>query len=215
MVTGIEGNPWIRMWVEPRQTIRQIVNINPRSGFFFLSSAYGFPIALNLAQSLSLAGGVPLWAIIVGAVLCCPFLGMIGISISSWLLKVTGKWIGGEGTFLSVRAAVAWSNVPSFVNVLSWIALLAVFGSQSLRREFSDSQFLGYQSGVVFLVFLVQTVTSIWSFILLLRGLQEVQRFSIWRAFLNIVIPFVIVVCAVWVASLIVGGANPSVKTGI
>ena len=106
--------------------------------------------------------------------------------------------LGGKGSFQTVRAAVAWSNVPNFVTVLMWVVLLMVFGAQVFNRNFSEMQFVGYRAGILFLVMLVESIVSIWGFIILLSTLREVQGFSIWKAILNVVIPFVAVVAVIW-----------------
>ena len=205
-------NPWLQIWIEPRATIRSIVATNPKFRFTTLSAIYGFPIALNFAQNTSLANTLPIWAIILASLILCPFIGMIGISICAWLLKFTGRWIGGRGAFTSVRAAVAWSNVPSAVSILMWFVLLGVFGRQVFQKEFAETAFVGYQAGVVFLVFLIQTVVSIWGFILLLKTLGEVQGFSAWKALLNVIIPFVLIVAIVWVGAWLLSGAHQSMN---
>lgn len=212
MAKSVEGNPWLRIWVEPRETVRSIVNANPKYGFVILSAAYGFPIALNMAQSLSLASTIPIWAILLGVLIVCTFFGMIGIAISTWLLKLTGAWIGGKGSYQTVRTAVTWSNVPSIVTSLMWILLMVFFGSAVFHRDFADMSFVGYEAGIVFVVFLIQTVVSIWGFIILLKGLAEVQGFSTWKALFNIIIPFVIIVALVWLMAWVMGGMNQAIK---
>ena len=203
MASKVEGNPWLSIWTEPRKTIRSIVNKDPKFGFILLSAVYGLPMALNLAQSFYLTSTIPLWAVIVSALILCIFLGVIGISISAWVLQVTGRWIGGKGNFQTIRAAVAWSNVPNFVTVLMWIALIGIFGGQVFSPGFTESHFIGFQAGAVFLIFLIQSVISVWGFIILLNTLGEVQGFSAWKALLNVIIPVVIIV-AIW---LLVGWA--------
>lgn len=198
MAKNIEGNPWLDIWTKPKKTIRAIVNTDPKYGFVLLSAIYGLPLAFNVAQSLAFTPDVPLWAILAGSVILCTFLGMIGISVSAWLLKVTGRWIGGKGNFQSVRAAVAWSNVPNFVTVLVWIVLLAVFGGRVFTSTFAETQFIGYQAGILFLGMLVETVVSVWGFVILLNTLAEVHEFSVWRAILNVIIPFIAIVAIVW-----------------
>ena len=99
---------------------------------------------------------------------------------------------------MGLRAAVAWSNVPSIVTLGMWALLLAVFGSQVFDKEFVQTQFIGYQAGILFLVMLVEMVVSIWGFVILLNTLAEIQKFSIWRALLNVVIPFVGVIALIW-----------------
>lgn len=198
MAKKAEGNPWLSIWTEPRQTIGSIVKTDPKFRFVLLSAIYGLPMALNLAQNFSLGAKVPIWAILIGSLIVCTVLGMIGISISTWLLHVTGRWIGGKGSFQTIRTAVTWSNVPNIVTLLMWGVLLGIFGGAVFNKQFSETHFIGFQAGIVFIVFLIQAVISIWGFIILLQGLGEVQGFSAWKALLNVLIPFVIVVAIIW-----------------
>lgn len=202
------GNPWLSIWTEPRKTIRSIVASNPKFGFLLLSAVYGLPLAFNLVQSFALSAVIPLWAIIIGSLVVCTFLGVIGISIAAWLLQITGRLLGGKGNFMTIRAAVAWSNVPNFVTVAMWIVLLGMFGGQVFNRDFSEMHFVGYQAGTLFLVMLIETIVSVWGFIILLNALAEVQGFSIWKALLNVIIPFVAVVAILWVIGWAFQGAG-------
>ena len=204
----VSGNPWLSIWTEPRGTIRGIIDTNPKYGFLLLSAVYGLPIAFNIAQSLSFGTAIPLWTILIAALISCIFIGVLGISISAWILLVTGRWIQGKGSFQTIRAAVAWSQVPNFVTIIMWAVLFGVFTSQVFSKGFSETQFIGFEAGIVFIVFLVQTIISIWSFIILLKTLGEVQGFSAWKALLNILIPFIIVLAIIWLVGWAMSGTN-------
>lgn len=206
-------NPWISIWLEPKATIRAITNFDPKYRFILLSAIYGLPMVLNFAQNSSLIESLPLWAILIASLVLCPFIGALGITISSLLLSWTGKWIGGKGDFLRVRSAVAWSSVPNVGTVALWIVLVGVFGSQVFFSGFSDMPFVGYQAGVIFIVFLIESILSIWGFILLLNTLSEVQKFSVWKALLNVVIPVVLVIAAIWVVGWIISGTSAIIKS--
>jgi hypothetical protein len=206
------GNPWLDIWLEPRATIRQIVNFDPKFRFILLSWIYGLPVILNFAQNSSLIETLPLWAILAAALIVSPFIGALGITVGALLLTWTGKWIGGKATFNQVRASVAWSNVPNLVTIALWVVLLGVFGSQVFSSGFSDAAFVGYQAGVIFIVFLVESIATIWGFIILLHTLGEVQGFSAWKALLNVVIPLVIVVAAIWLVGWVMWGAHAIIK---
>ena len=212
MAGKLNVNPWLDIWLEPRATIRAIVNYNPKYRFILLSTIYGLPMALNFAQSSSLIESLPLWAILVAALVISPFIGALGSTVSSLLLTWTGKWIGGKSNYDRVRSAVAWSNVPNTVTLILWVVLMVVFGNQVFSRGFSDTAFMGYEAGVVFIVFLVESIVSIWGFIILLKTLGEVQGFSAWKALLNVVIPLVIVVAAIWLVGWIIWGTSAIVK---
>lgn len=191
-------NPWKRIWLEPTATIRAIVQFDPKYQFILLAAIYGVPMALNFAQNSSLIESLPLWAILVGALLIAPFIGALGITLSSLLLLWTGRWIGGTGRFETVRAAVAWSNVPNLVSIALWVVLVGVFGSQVFFARFAETIFVGYQAGVIFLVFLAESIASIWGIVLLLKMLAEVQGFSVWKALLNVAIPLALIALLMW-----------------
>jgi hypothetical protein len=192
-------NPWLKIWVQPRDTIRAIVKTNSKKYFALLSAFYGFPMLLQFSKNLSLGETLPSYAILIVALVLSTFAGMLGITIISWLVHWTGKWIGGEGNFDKIRAAVAWSNVPNAVNGLIWLAMIALFGERLFTRGFGEEAFVGTELQIVFFAFLAQVILAVWAFVILLKTVGEVQGFSAWKALLNILIPFFVVVIALWV----------------
>ncbi len=212
MAGKLSVNPWIDIWLKPRATIRAIVNFDPKYRFILLSAIYGLPMALNFAQNASLIESIPLWAILLACLVVCPFIGALGITICSLLLTWTGRWVGGKGKYDGIRAAVTWSNVPNVVTIALWVVLVVVFGNQVFSHGFAESLFVGYQAGVVFVVFLVESIISIWGFIILLKALGEVQGFSAWKALLNVIIPLVLVIAAIWLVGWVIWGTGAIVK---
>ncbi len=192
-------NPWFSIWWEPRRTLRTLVQLNPKQQMGWLCFLYGLPMALNFAQSYSFIEVLPLWAILFSTLIIAPFIGMVGLSLTAWLLQWTGKLIGGQGDFHNIRCAVAWSNVPNICTIMMWVVLFSVFGSEVLQRDFADGTFSGYQAGILFLIFVIESVASIWGFVILLQGLSEVQNFSVWKALLNIAIPIVGLFALLWI----------------
>jgi hypothetical protein len=203
MPDKLSVNPWLEIWVKPRETIRAIVQYNPKYLFWLLSWIYGFPALLQFAQNASLGESLSLLPILLGTFIVAPFIGMLGITIISGLLYWTGQWIGGKASYNYVRAAVTWSNVPNLVNVAIWIVLATTFGGGLFMRSFGESSFLGYQQVVVFFAFLIQVIVAVWGFIIGLKTLGEVQGFSAWKALLNVLIPFFMVVIGLWILTSI------------
>ena len=194
----VRGNPWLRMWVKPRETIRGIVTKDPDFRLYHLAAIYGFPMLLQFAQSLSLATTYSFWAILIASMLLSIVAGMLGFTISSALVHWIGKWLGGVGSFREIRAAIAWSSVPNVAVIVLWIILMGLFGGGLFYKEFPEMALTGWLYGVTSLIFVLMTVLSVWSFILLITGVSEVQKFSVWRGIVNIILPFVIVSIALW-----------------
>ena len=197
-------NPWTGMWIRPRETIRQIVETNPGYMYPLLCFIYGFPMALQLAQSFSLGDRFHATGIVIVCLILAIVLGGVMISITAALFKWTGKWIGGEGTYQQIRSAVAWSNMPRAVNIVIWLANLAVFGSKLFRNDFLETPFVGNELAFIFFTAFIQLVVGVWAFIIMLKALGEVQGFSAWKALLNIVIPAVLIFIAMMILSLLI-----------
>jgi hypothetical protein len=196
-------NPWLKIWVSPRETIRAIVKFNPKHLFYLLAAIYGFTMLLQLAQDFSLGLQMSLAWILGGALVLSWGLGAFVFNIFAALLCWTGRWVGGQGSFVNIKAAVAWAYVPSLVNAIVWLAMLGVFGPHVFISTFADTVFIGYQLPVVFFGFLAQIIASVWGFFIGLQTLAEVQGFSVWKALLNILIPFFMLLATFWFVSWI------------
>lgn len=202
-------NPWLDIWIRPRETIRAIVKFNPAYLFYLIAAIYGFPTGLQFAVNLALGEQFPLWAIVAGAAILSVGIGYISLSIISGLLLWTGQWIGAKGSYQNIRAAVTWSNAPTVVNIVIWVVMIWMFGAGLFMRGFDNTAIMGAQAGIVFIAMIAQTVTAVWSFIILLKALGEVQGFSAWKALLNVLIPTFMVAIGTWlVISLVFFAMN-------
>jgi hypothetical protein len=184
----MNDNPWKTVWTEPRATISAVVAQNPDRCLWWLAAIYGFSSVLNMSQTLLLGyrihwAGVVLLAIVLG-----PLVGFLNFTVWSWVVHFTGKWLRGVGTFKAVRAAYSWSMVPMIVNIPLWLALIGIFG-QRLFMEFNETMMLtDLQVGFLFGVFLIRIATAVWSIVIYLNGLAQVQQFTILRAIGNVLI---------------------------
>ena len=198
MDNKLDVNPWLSMWVRPRATIQAIGECNVRFRYLTLCFFYGFPLMLQLAQSMALGISYSFFGILLGCLFLAPFLGMLGLSVSAALLYIVGRWLGGKASFLSVRSAIAWSNVTNIVTTLLWIPLLVMFSSILFTDAFISAPFTTLESGFVTALFIGQLVLSLWSLFLLIQSLAQVQNFSSWRSFANIFVSFVMSLVILW-----------------
>lgn len=191
------------MWVAPRETIREIIQVDPKYRLYLLAGVYGFAAILHIAQSFSLGAHLPWGTILLGALVFSVFVGLIGFGIVGKLLQWTGGWIGGKASFQQIRAALAWANVTNVVNILMWFVLIGGFGGFVFFESFAQSNFIGPALWVAGIAFLVQSITAVWGFVILLKALGEVQGFSAWKGLLNVIIVFALVAIISWVLAWI------------
>jgi hypothetical protein len=206
-------NPWLSMWTEPTKTIRQIVAANPARQLLLVSVLGGVATMLNRAMNRPVGDLLPLSTILAAVLLMGAVVGIAKVYVYAWLLQRTGRYVGGKGTQPELRAAVAWSAVPLIWGLILWIPAIALYG----REWFSATQPAMAQNPMLPLLFiLVSLVLSLWSLILTLRTIAEVQRVTLWKAALNGLLAGVIIAVITLVLGFLFGIAFfHGVKTGM
>jgi hypothetical protein len=201
MTPGAEviGHPWATIWTRPRATIRRIVETDVGYQVTSLAILSGALIWLERRWSNpSPAPAFPMlvvMAVIVGAIL-----GVIELYVNGALLKWAGSALGGVGSYAEVRAALAWSRVPVIVAVaIGILAILLGTDGPMLdeNREITNS-------GASLL--LLHGFLVLWGFVVMLKCVGEVHRFSAWRALGSIVLIIVAIVLLLAAVIIVFGG---------
>lgn len=202
-------SPWLTMWTKPRETMRRIIYYDPKRDVHLLAAFHGLVIALMAVLYIFLGltllsnlyyeipgfmegnpGSLPSMsfsalAIAIGiCVIVGPIAGLINLYLYGWLLRVTGRWLGGTAYPVEVRAALAWSAVPRL-----WGAILLVLQLALIVYVLYANAIPSYIPTATLLVtlgilLLIQFTISVWWFIVLLKCLGEVHGFSAWKALL-------------------------------
>ena len=206
----IEENPWLAMWVRPRATIRAIVEQDPKRSLWLLAFIYGFTSLLNGFQSFPIAlqfGVIPMLLI---AVIFAPFWGYAIFSMWSYVVIWVGRLFKGQATFEQGRAAFAWAAVPLIANIPLWVLLVLFFGDFLFFGAQDQIMIAGPAVLLLFLILIGKLVFAIWSIVIYLQALAEVQQFSVLRAIGNVILASLcigIAVTILWTAAAIIFNA--------
>ena len=181
------------MWLHPRVTIRGILSHDATYLVLPLAAVGGISQALNRLAQKNAADTLSFPVILLMACALGPLGGIVGLYVGSALVRVAGRWIGGDASAEEIRAAFAWGAVPTLWGAVLWIPVLALTGSALFASEFPETlgTTLLLSAGALMIV---QLVTAIWGFITALHCLGEVQGFSAWRALGNIILAGAIVI---------------------
>lgn len=201
------GIPWITIWTRPRATIRRIVDVDPRYQVVFLAGLAGALSGLESAWSrppTSAAPGIGSWPILVVlSVVIGGILGVIGLYINGVLLKWSGEMLGGSATYGEVRAALAWGQVPAIVAMAAG-TISILLGAGAPLTALAGGSLRGTSLGST----LFNAVLGLWSFVITLKCLGEVHRFSAWRALGAMAVVLLAVFVIALGVLLIVSGAG-------
>lgn len=191
---AVLDNPWIAIWMSPRETIRKIVDRDPTYHVMLLAALAGALAMLNSALAAAfgeaspmlparLVPYLPIWTLV------SPFVGAAagigGLYAGAFVFEWAGRALGGVADSRAVRAAIAWAEVPQVCFGAATMAVLMVIGvGQALSPSLPPADpaaaaaaAKGFTAGRG-----IAAIISLWSFIVFLHCLGEVHGFSTWRA---------------------------------
>jgi hypothetical protein len=169
--------PWLEMCMKPRSSIRGIVEVNPKVGFWALSSVYGIASSFFFAHFYSLGFSHSFLSIFLSMIAVGPLLGSFFILLDAWLLQKTGSLLGGSAQFSHCRAVLAWSKAPYLISLGLWLLIFSQDPNTAFLYIASETSALS--------VALVTFSVYIWSLFLLVQMLRDIQLFSFLRAVVN------------------------------
>ena len=154
-------------------------------------------LAPELPLSATLA--VITLALIASALFCVMLLYLF-----STIVTLAGRWLGGEGTFADVRAAMAWGLAP-----IIWAAFIripvAVYAARLVPKTLESGpavmDFIA-KGGLIFaaVVGAFEVVLYLWMAYVASHTIGEAMHFSVWKGLATIAIacvtPIVITVAA-------------------
>jgi hypothetical protein len=177
-------NPWISMWNQPRSTIRAIVHSKPSYGVCYLATVYALQSFFFYANWWSLGLNARYHLFMTLGVILSPFFGVIWLYFVGIIFYLSGRLLKGTAPSSHLRAAVAWSTLPYSITLLMWLFLIFV-GPESVFIQ---------DAGVPSSIFVncIAMIVGIWSIVLLIQSIREIQQFSVGRTIINVLLSWVL-----------------------
>ena len=203
------GNHFGSIWLHPRRTIRAIVAENPNQQVTLLSCLSGIAQTLDRAATRDGGEEFPLAWVLVASLLLGPLFGLIGVRISTFLVHISGRWIGGQASRRNLLAALAWAYVPQVATLPLWLLAIAIFREELFRDVTPRLEASLVLLGIMLAFGVVQAVAGIWSLVISCNTIAEVQGFrSAWAGLGNIflaglllIVPLIVIVFLVVVVA--------------
>ena len=174
---GIAPNPFLSIWTKPRATIRRIVSTDCSARVLPLAMADGVTQTLARTSQLNLGDRIPPSAILAMVIFLGPLAGISILYLKSWFLALSGRLLKGRATARELRAALAWSAVPSLAMFPLLFIDMALIGTEMFMSE-SPTLNTNPSFGTILQVSQVAAlILGIWSFLILASAVGEVQGF--------------------------------------
>lgn len=196
-------SPWFSIWLQPRLTMRRIASGDPDELVILLVSFGGFSEVLANASRFNLGDQISIPLIFALAVFAGPVIGITGMFIATLLLHWTGKWLDGKSSFAMIRAAIAWSFVPVIFFSVLWIPQYILLGDVLFE---SRVVIYGSKAHIIIVALNVfRLVIVVWSIVIFLGCLNEVQKFPVWKSIINCILATIIFGIGVLFIAAVIG----------
>jgi hypothetical protein len=203
-------NPWASIWTRPRETVRYLLETDPERMVLVLAALGGVSQLLDQAATRNAGDHIPAITLILLAILLGPALGLFSLFLGSILVGWTGRWMGGAGSARQLRTAIAWANVPLVASLLLWIPLMLGVGEEMFTSYTPRLEASPVLALMVLLLGVVGIVLAIWSLVILLKGVGEVQGFSAWKALGNVLLAFLVVLVPIVLMAVVAAIVLPA-----
>ena len=185
-----------KIWSSPRLVFRYL-NENHYDKFtlilFILSGiivGFGRAFIQTIGDSTSLIG------ILALSILFGGLFGWIIYYIFTELISWTGKWLKGKGNRRSLFRVTAHAMIPAITALFILILQMVLFGNKLFQSDFNIYSY-GTTSKILFFITVsLEFALGLWSLVLLLIGVSEVQKFSIGKAIFNLILSALILLLA-------------------
>jgi len=177
-------NPWLTMWSQPKATVRALVNSKPSFGVFYLAAVYVLQSFFFYFNWWSLGLKSEYYTLFLAGVVLSPIVGFVWLYYLGLVFRITGRLLHGEAECSHLRTAIAWSKIPYSINVLMWFILILMNPEQVFVQD-------GEGPSSIFVNF-IALILGIWSLVLLIQSISEVQQFSIGRSIANVVLAWIL-----------------------
>lgn len=183
-----EDDIFKKIWTSPRAVFSYLEDNKYNKYVPVLLMLIGVMRAIDKAVERDLGDKLPLIAVLALCVFAGGVLGWIMIYLYGALVAWTGKLLKGVADTRSVVRVLAYGMVPTVCTLFVIIPQIAVFGNAMFRDNgsaFIDGFFanLLFYGGAA-----IEVVLGVWSIIIIVIGISEVQKLSISKTILNVLL---------------------------
>lgn len=191
-------NVFREIWLSPRRTFSFIIETHYEKYFSLLLILYGIQKTLDRAVTKSMGDNLPLISVLLFCIFLGGALGWIFFYLYAAMISWTGTFIGGTADTRSVLRIMSYASIPSICGLVVIVIQVALYGN----AIFQSDKLIAFdtQSGrYLFLaMYAVELFLSVWSLVLCVVGIAQLQKFPVWKAILNFLMPFLALMICVW-----------------
>jgi hypothetical protein len=172
------------IWIRPQQTVAFMAKNASTEWLWVLIAAGGISRVLErialVPGLLKLDIGMLTAFVIVSGLIAGLFVVFVVARVVYWVLRR----LGGVGSWVSTRTAVAWALAPGLPSAALWGIMLASYGISALTPA-SAPQSDDVHSLILTVDYAVLFCLTLWSLLLEIICLADVHKLPVWKVVLT------------------------------
>lgn len=164
----------------PRATIRFCLMFKPLLYFFIIGIVGVFSSQLIGFVQTTYQFAFTLGDVVASSMMMSVIVFTLSTLLMAWIVNIVGKGFGGKGNFKQMFRALCLTNIPYI-----WILPVLLFWMQLSPESYFEMPGFELTIGDHIMMFigpLLIILASAWVIFLILKAVQEVHRFSFWKA---------------------------------
>lgn len=196
------------IWTSPRQVFKYINDNHYDKYVTILLLLSGISKAFDRASMKNMGDKLPLLAIVPICIIAGGLFGWISYYIYAALISWTGKWLDARGNTQSILRMLAFAMLPSIIALIFLIPQLIIYGDEIFKSE-GDITSAGWFSNVfVYGSMILEGVLAVVTVTFCVIGTSEVQKLSIGKSILNLLLPIIVILVPILLIVLVITGIS-------
>ena len=199
-----EENIFTKIWTSPREVFKFINTYKYNKYVTTLLILAGISKTFDRASMKNMGDNFSIWGIIAFCIIIGAIFGWITYYLYSALISWTGKWINGKGNTDSILRVLSYALIPSIVSLLLLIPQIIIYGNEVFKSD-GDITSGGIVSKIiVYGSIIIEFALELWSLVLWVIAISEVQKLSIGKSILNLLLPAIVIIAPILIIVLII-----------
>jgi len=201
--------PFHDVWLKPRRVFRELAG-TPIGGLdYLLAAAQGTVNWLALARGESLGKSNSVLQIMGTALAFGSVAGVLSFFLMTEVYRRLARGLGGEASRAQLFHVLAYSGIPMVVSLGLWLLTASLVGESAFIETPAPDvdRFVRVLLGAQFAA---HVALVLWSALLQIMGLSEIERISVPRAFGLCVFGQLVVAFLAVLLALLLEGVQPS-----
>ena len=195
-----------KIWTSPRQVFKYINDNRYDKYVTILLVLSGISRSFDRASMKNMGDKMSIWGILGFSIILGGLLGWVSYYIYAGLVSWTGKWLKGQGDTSSILRMFSYAMLPSIIALIFLIPQIGIYGVEIFKAD-GDITSAGWISNIfVYGSMFLEVILGIWTIVFSVVGLSEVQKLTIGKSILNLLLPLFVILGPILILVLIFRG---------